>query len=146
MKKIILITAFILFANLAISQCDNYSNLLTAGLNKTVFFDANNGFVFGQESTPEVPQPTIENTATLPPTLTPPFPTATSTGEPLPPEPQLSLIGSDTFESGDFAAWSFGPGWGRIPHAEGQAIQVFNTLIASCFYEPSSPLNPLSIS
>ncbi len=59
---------------------------------------------------------------------------ATTTVEPtitavdsLPSEPELALFASDNFESGDFSSWSFGPGWVRTPHEDGQGIQVFNS-------------------
>lgn len=48
MKKNILILVVFLFTNILTAQCDDYSQLLTAGIKKIFFFDSNNGFAFGQ--------------------------------------------------------------------------------------------------
>ena len=46
MKKLYLLA--LLFCIQSYAQCENYGQLLTAGLKQTRFFDADNGIAFGQ--------------------------------------------------------------------------------------------------
>jgi Tol biopolymer transport system component len=53
--------------------------------------------------------------------------TPTPTPDILPVEPELGLLFSDTFDSGDLSAWTLGSGWSLTPQTEGQALQVSNS-------------------
>jgi hypothetical protein len=84
------------------------------------------------EVTPEVPsEATVEVTlevsaeATVVPTETP----MATTAPVLPPEPSLTLVYGERFDTGNVADWSFpGDAWSLVASEEGQALQVFNSV------------------
>lgn len=59
----------------------------------------------------------VTATATAESTLQP-----TATVNAIPTEPPLTLLVSETFDSGSLALWLPGPGWGLIPNEAGQAL------------------------
>jgi hypothetical protein len=74
--------------------------------------------------------PTVEVTAEATPALTEVTPTAeltdlpTATPTPFPTEPPLTLLFSDTFDSGALYLWTLGAGWSLTPNEGGQALTV----------------------
>jgi hypothetical protein len=64
--------------------------------------------------------PTETASATATDTDTPTTPT-------LPPEPPLTLLFSDNFDTGQLLTWTVGAGWTLVPSEGGQALQMSNS-------------------
>jgi len=75
----------------------------------------------------EATEVTVTPTITEIPSTTPTA-TATATLEPLPVEPEMALVFSDSFDSGDLSAWTLGAGWSLVSSASGQALQVIDSV------------------
>ncbi len=93
-----------------------------------------------------LPTETLPVTDVAPPTVTLPAgmpPTATETGAPLPPEPPLALLWSETFDSGDLSHWRLGAGWALVAHNGGQALQLSQPAGAVQFAQ--TPLQDVAI-
>jgi Tol biopolymer transport system component len=66
---------------------------------------------------------TATETATAAPTATD-TPSAAPTDIAVPPEPPLTLLFNDTFDSSELLTWMLGAGWTLVPNEGGQALQV----------------------
>lgn len=89
------------------------------------------------ETPTELPSPTLPEPATPLPTETPTIeletstpsvtPTNTVTPTAFPPEPPLTVLFTDTFDTGELYLWTLGAGWSLVPSEGGQALQVTNS-------------------
>lgn len=66
--------------------------------------------------------PSLTPSATLTPTGEVQIPM--STASELPPEPALTELYADNFDSGALYVWDIGAGWSLVPNAGGQALEV----------------------
>jgi hypothetical protein len=59
--------------------------------------------------------------------------TASATQPAFEPEPPLTLLFTDTFDTGSLILWNVGSGWSLTPHDDGQALQAVNSDDATTF-------------
>ena len=103
-------------ATLTETPSETPTSTLTPSETATIDFSGSPTATFTETPTSEL--------LTASPTFTP---SATATLPALPPEPPLTLLYSDNFDTGALYTWTLGVGWTLVPSEGGQALQVSNS-------------------